>query len=162
MIQKIILNILYPIVLHHWYTLESLCLLPTQTNYIVKAAKDKQTILKKACFSQDLCIDHIKAAGKKYNVTINDILMTILSKSIKEFLVSKGDNETKNICLALPFSLRNPTNGHDFQFDNQFSALPIQLQLCDNFEKGLPVIKKDMDAMKVSPAAFCYNYLVKV
>jgi hypothetical protein len=87
--------------------------------------------------------------------------MTVLSKSIKTFLVNKGDKETEDICLAMPFSLRSPTNGHDFEFDNQFSALPVQLRLFDNFSKGLPVIKKDMDALKKSPAAFCYNYLVK-
>jgi hypothetical protein len=94
LIQKIGLNLLYPIFFHHWYTIESLFLLPTQRNYIISSAAGKQKILKKACFSQDLSVDHVKAAGKKLGVTINDILMTVLSKALKEFLVSKGDKQT--------------------------------------------------------------------
>jgi hypothetical protein len=41
LIQKIGLNLLYPIFFHHWYTIESLFLLPTQTNYITRSAAGK-------------------------------------------------------------------------------------------------------------------------
>jgi hypothetical protein len=41
LIQKIGLNLLYPIFFHHWYTIESLFLLPTQRNYIIKSAAGK-------------------------------------------------------------------------------------------------------------------------
>jgi NRPS condensation-like uncharacterized protein len=41
--------------------------------------------------SKDYSVEQMKQVSKKYGVTINDVLMTITSISLKEYLVSKGD-----------------------------------------------------------------------
>lgn len=77
------------------------------------------TPVKKACLSRDISIETIKKCGKKNNMTINDVIMTVISMSLKEYFKSKGDAKTDQITMAVPFSLRKaPTDPKDFTFDN--------------------------------------------
>lgn len=52
--------------------------------------------------------------------SLNDLLMTVLSLSFKQYLVKyTKDNTTDMISLAVPFSLRRrPKHRMDFSFDN--------------------------------------------
>ena len=67
--------------------------------------------------------------------TLNDLLMTVLSLSLKQYLVKyTKDTATDMISLAVPFSLRRkPKHQMDFNFDNQFAVLPIRLRLVTSF-----------------------------
>jgi hypothetical protein len=42
---------------------------------------------KKAAFSKDFQIDKIKRVSKEFGVTINDVLMTVTSISLKQYLI---------------------------------------------------------------------------
>lgn len=72
-------------------------------------------------------------------MTFNDILMTAISKSIKDYLTEKtSDKETKYITMACPFSLRRkPEVLGDFEYNNDFSIVPLDLRLVDSLETGL-------------------------
>ncbi len=52
------------------------------------------TGIKRSSISKDIMLDALKTKSKDLGVTINDILMTLTSISIKEYLVSKGDSKT--------------------------------------------------------------------
>jgi len=78
--------------------------------------------------------------------------MTVISNSVKELFVAEGDKLTDSITLAVPFSLRRPIKtANDFEFDNQFSILPLNLPLTNDFATGLPIVKREMDLVKKSP-----------
>lgn len=80
----------------------------------------KVTPFKKGCISRDIPIDLLKTKGKAMSGTLNDVLMTVISCSLKQYLVRyKNDSKTKSIWLTVPFSLRPPPQHEmDFQFNN--------------------------------------------
>lgn len=54
-------------------------------------------------------------------ITINDLLMGVASVSLREYMVSKGDDKTDQIVLGVPFTLRDPIlRRHGFKFENDF------------------------------------------
>ena len=76
--------------------------------------------VKNACISPDIPISLLKSKGKEKKGTLNDVLMTVLSVSIREYLVTyTDDKESKSVMLGVPFSIRPaPKNELDFAFDN--------------------------------------------
>lgn len=69
------------------------------------------------------------------NGTINDIIMALISLSLKEYMISKGDSKTKFINLSVPFSLREaPKNAESLDFRNDFATMMITLDLEENFK----------------------------
>ena len=71
------------------------------------------TALKVQAISHDLSLDLVKKRGKELGCTINDIIMTAASRTIKQHFESLGDSTTKSIRLAFPFSLRPPPSTVD-------------------------------------------------
>lgn len=94
-------------------------------------------------------LDDLKTKSKELGVTINDILMTLTSVSIKEYLLSKGDTNTKQLGISVPFSLRHPPETpEDFQIMNDFAMVNIELDLVDNFDDGLKKVTYKMNKLK--------------
>jgi len=48
---------------------------------------DKLTTVKNSAISPDIPVDLLKEKGKEMNGTINDVLMTVLSLSLKQYLL---------------------------------------------------------------------------
>ena len=72
------------------------------------------------------------------NGSLNDLVMTVISVSLKQYLKKYTNDVTSDyIQLAVPFSLR-PTPKHitDFSFDNRFAMLPLRLRLVNSIEEG--------------------------
>jgi len=70
-----------------------------------------------------------KALAKKMGFTFNDLIMGLVSKSIKEYFMKQGDG-TSYVSLALPFSFKQiPKNPKDFKSGNTFSTLTLYLPL---------------------------------
>ena len=77
--------------------------------------------------------------------------MTVLSVSIREYLVKFQDSKTKQIAMGVPFSIRPPPkSAMDFEFNNQFAILPLELDLHDTYDGGFAQVKRKMDAFKRS------------
>jgi len=138
--------------------------LPAANNGLKNPSSHKSyTPLKRACFSESIPLEMIKAKGKELGVTLNDVVMTVLSNSLKEYYVEHAnDNKTDQVHLAVPYSLRPPPvkSASDFNFDNQFAILPLKFKLTSEFASGLKVIKADMDNMKTSVDPFGYYYII--
>jgi len=65
-------------------------LLPSQRNNALnKAAEgEKFNPVKKACLSNDISIETIKKCAHKHDLTINDVMMTVISVSLKQYFTS--------------------------------------------------------------------------
>eukprot|EP00350_Pseudokeronopsis_sp_OXSARD2_P006742 CAMPEP_0170566164 /NCGR_PEP_ID=MMETSP0211-20121228/79662_1 /TAXON_ID=311385 /ORGANISM="Pseudokeronopsis sp., Strain OXSARD2" /LENGTH=157 /DNA_ID=CAMNT_0010887261 /DNA_START=537 /DNA_END=1010 /DNA_ORIENTATION=- len=88
------------------------------------------TGLKRSSITRDLKVDELKLKSKELNVTINDLLMTLTSISIKQYLMSKGDKKTSMVKMAVPISLREPPDTvHDYNLYNDFAIVHIELHL---------------------------------
>jgi hypothetical protein len=77
--------------------------------------------------------------------------------------MSKGDIKTNSINFSMPFSLREPPDvPEDLDMRNNFATMCFKLELVEDFENGLKIIKKQMDKMKLSVepfALYCILYI---
>lgn len=64
--------------------------------------------------------------------------------------------------MACPFSLRRkPEVLGDFEYNNDFSIVPLDLRLVDSLETGLAQINQDVNAIKKSLEPIGLSYLMK-
>ena len=120
-------------------------------------------------FIPDISTELVKKRAKELStpqmkLTINDIIMTVMSKSLHDYLREKTDDKTtKEIFIACPFSLRpKPEFLGDFMYNNDFSIIPVRLRLVDNVNEGIKTISSDMQGVKNSLMPFGYAYLVGI
>ena len=106
-----------------WLNVKLLLLMPTDTSPFTKPEIIKNlSPQKRWAFSHDLSLEMVKKRGKELDCTINDIIMTATSRTIKQHFELLGDTTTKSIYLALPVSLRPPPSTvDDIQLLNQFA-----------------------------------------
>lgn len=93
----------------------------------------------------------MKAATKKLNVTVNDVVMCALTTSLKKIFKRNGDS-SKNINLMMPANIRfkfYPTK-EQIVLENKFSAIPLNVPLTDTMESSYEKIKKVTKALKGS------------
>ena len=79
---------------------------------------------------------------------------------MKQYLVTENDTTTKSLQCAVPFSLRDtPKHIRDFDYENDFAIMPVNMRLISNAKTELQVIKKDLAYLKTSPMPFGHFYL---
>ena len=122
------------------------------------------TPVKNACISPDISIELLKIKAKELGATLNDVLLTVLSLSLKQYLLEyTDDKKTSELWLSCPFSLRPPPRSElDFGFDNEFAVLPIKLRLVNDYKSGIKVVSRDMNAVKKSIVPFGFLYIAKI
>ena len=158
--EKVYINCLIPFVTLK-ILMRSLCFDKKEKNAIRSGRP--LTGVKKGAMSKDYSVEDVKKVGKKFGVTINDVLMTITSVSLKEYLEAKGDLKAKTIKLSMPISLREPPNTvEEFKLQNSFAMVTIPLSLYSDFESGLKKVKQQMDALKSSIEPFAMYFFVKL
>ena len=120
-------------------------------------------------FVPDISTDLIKKRAKELStpearITFNDVLMTALSKALRDYLRDvKNDKETKQIMMTCPFSLRRtPAELNDFEFNNDFAIVPLNLRLVDDISTGVKQISRDMNKLKQSMEPIILYYLIKI
>lgn len=159
-LEKIIINFFTPIVAIKVLFKDMVC--ARQEKNGIRQGKPL-TGLKKGKISKDYSVEELKVVGRRYGVTINDIIMAVTSQSIKQYLTKKGDTETELFKLSMQFSLREaPESIKEFELKNNFAMMTIPLQLHSDFETGLTKIKKQMDLIKRSFDPFGVYFLVKI
>ena len=101
---------------------------------------------------------------KERRVTLNDVVMTVLSKTIYDYLQKyTEDRTTKSVNMAVPFSLRPPpTKLGEFTFDNNFAILNLNLRLVDTLGEGIKLISKDMADLKKSMSPISVYYIMNL
>ena len=67
----------------------------------------KMSGVKRGCFSQDYSLEELKRFAKSKGVSVNDALTAVLSTSLKEYFVRKGDEKTQELKLMMPMAVRS-------------------------------------------------------
>ena len=84
-------------------------------------------------------VSTLKKIGQHYNkATINDVVLALISVSLKQYFVSHNDTANTTINMLTPFSLRKlPDTPEEHRLVNDFTLMCFTLQLTHEFEKAV-------------------------
>jgi hypothetical protein len=124
---------------------------PTDVNCI-KKADFTLTGKKNNAVCKPFDIQTLKTIGKHHNnATINDIVLSLVSVSIREYMRLHDDLDSKSINMLVPFSLRElPRTVQEHRCENDFSALCFTLDLCATFSDAVARVKAQTKGLKNS------------
>jgi hypothetical protein len=99
-------------------------------NPLNKGAKKELTGKKKVASSQDLLFTDIKRASRYNNMTINNMVTSVLSTSMGQYFKDKGEN-IDNMNIAIPANIRfKPYSTQEtVKCENKFAALGVNIPL---------------------------------
>lgn len=132
-------------------TLGKLLLIPPDHR---TALKGKLRGEKRAAWSTMMDLEEVKAVGKAYDATVNDVLLTAVSGALRRYLIKRGnDVEGLNIRAMVPVNLRRPEEPYE-KLGNRFGLVILSLPVgTENPFRRLRILKKRMDDIKNSPEA---------
>jgi hypothetical protein len=114
------------------------------------ATKTKNITGEMNCASSSvLKFQEIKEVSKKLGVTINDLVSSSISVSLKKVFEENKDT-AKEVLICIPANIRfkfYPTVDK-VKLENKFSAIPIVLPLCQNMAEALPAVSKTFKKLK--------------
>jgi hypothetical protein len=84
----------------------------------------------------------MKAYCKVHGISINDLVMSVLSTSMHEYLGMKDDNQKLNILLPANIRYKFYETKADVKCENRFSALPIRVPILAKMKDSHVQIKK--------------------
>ena len=92
--------------------------------------------------SKIVSVKKTKELSKKMGITLNDLIMGISSKVLKQYFVSQGD-DSEQLTMTMPFTFKAiPENRDQYTYGNKFVSLTVYLKLIDNLEKACEMAKK--------------------
>lgn len=95
-----------------------------------------------AAKSMEISVTKTKELSKKYGVTINDLILAVITKVLKKHFDSKGD-KSEQITVAMPCTFKViPTDPKQYVFYNYFTSLTLYVKLTDDFNEALQNAKK--------------------
>lgn len=146
--QKVVLTLLKPFTL--MYAFLFFLFWSTDVNS-VKPAEVNLNAHKKNAILKPFKVAALKKIGQHFNKsTINDVVLSLISVSMREYMKGRGDN-SKSINMLIPYSLRElPQTAEDHRLCNDFSCLCFTLATCDTFEESIALVKKQTRALKKS------------
>jgi len=96
--------------------------------------------------AQSWALERIRAAGKHYDATINDMVLAMSASALRRYLVSMGELPAKSLIAAVPVSVR-PADGSDAGNAITLLLTSLGTHIEDPIER-LRWIKRSMDAGK--------------
>jgi WS/DGAT/MGAT family acyltransferase len=101
----------------------ALALMPDDTPTRLKG---QATPGKRVAWGEPLSLDSVKAVGRVFGVSVNDVLLAAVAGAIGDYLRSKGDDTTGcELRAMVPVNLRPP--GQAWQLGNRFGLAPLLL-----------------------------------
>ncbi|NOX38917.1 MAG: wax ester/triacylglycerol synthase family O-acyltransferase [Calditrichaeota bacterium] len=91
--------------------------------------KGKLGVAKIPAWSAPLPLDEVKQIGKTLGATVNDVLLSVVSGALRQYLLKRGEQipPDLNIRAAVPFNLRPPEDA--IRLGNEFGLLFLSLPL---------------------------------
>lgn len=132
---------------------------------IVFRSADPSTILKgplgrvkKAVWSDPFSVPEIKKIAQYKQATINDVLMAVVSGTIRRYMDLHNDKHKRNIRAFILVNLRGRSIDEDLgnKFGLVFLTLPLN---CEQPLERLDEIKRGMDSLKAS-AEYAATYFI--
>eukprot|EP00347_Sterkiella_histriomuscorum_P012286 403369170 len=94
----------------------------------------------------------VKQCARAQKITINDLITSCLSSSIKEYFVSKGDSRSDSINLVIPANIRfeHYKSLEELKLENKFAVVPLKIPLIEDINKSMKEIPKATKKLKTS------------
>lgn len=119
--------------------------------------------VKEGAFAKEYSVTQIKMKCKEQGVTVNDLIMTAVSMTCKQYFLRKGDEKTNRILLTMPVSYRlQQHRKEDFEFKNNVSVIPVPVELSTDFKHGVQLMSKALKPLRTSFMAIGQMYLTKL
>lgn len=135
---RIILNLLRPFTLTYAF-LFFFFWKPDQN--CIKPPEPELDGVKRNAITKAYDVNTMKKIGKHFNGTINDVVMALMSMSLREYMRKHDDLSSKSINCLMPFSLRPlPKSIESHRMTNDFSSLCFTLKLFGSFEEAIKQI----------------------
>jgi WS/DGAT/MGAT family acyltransferase len=109
---------------------------------------------KLAVWSEPISLPAVKQIGRTFNATVNDVLLSIVTGALREYLLKHGEAVDRgDLHSFIPVNLR-PEEYYN-QLGNRFGLvfLSLPVDIADPLERLLKT-KENMDELKSSPEAF--------
>lgn len=91
----------------------------------------------------DMDTKKVKALAKKNGVTVNDLMMALLSMSFKRYFDLKGDKNSQ-ISIIIPFSFKTiPRDVAQYSYGNKFVGTTFYMRLEKEFSKAIEYMAKE-------------------
>ncbi|PIE40918.1 MAG: wax ester/triacylglycerol synthase family O-acyltransferase [Gammaproteobacteria bacterium] len=119
---------------------------------------------KTAAWADPFPLADVKRIGKKFNATVNDVLMAAATGVLRTHLLRQGEIVTsdKTIHAAVPFNLR-PVDSPIDELGNQFGLVLVPLPIgIDNPLTRLKNVKAGMEKLKHSYQAHVFFFLLQL
>lgn len=131
--------------------LAKLVILPSDRKTVFKG---ELGAIKRVVWSRPLDLARIKAIGRAFNATINDVLVSAVAGALREYMLTCGDDpDAGDINAMVPVNLRPLDQATEL--GNRFALvyLPLPISLSDPVAR-LRATKHHMDILKQSPEPF--------
>lgn len=113
--------------------------------------------------SRDFHLPSLKAKCKENECTVNDVIMSSISVTLKEYFLRQGDERTHSVFVGLPVNLRGkPKNKGDFHFGNIVGAFPLVMPLFTDIKKALKYFHRATNIVKFTGAPFAMIAFTKL
>lgn len=110
--------------------------------------KGEQTATKLMSWSEDVLLEDIKIIRQVYGASLNDVMVGVVTRSIRGYLAELGKVEDEELMLFIPISLRKPD---DWSFQNITSGGWAWFPMRDLSTKRLvQSVRREMNDLKVS------------
>ena len=105
---------------------------------------------KRVAWDKGLPLDAVKAVGKAFNASVNDVLMSCVAGAFGRYLHERGEDPTgKEIRVMVPVNLRPEHKAH--QLGNRFGLVPLVLPIgIANPVERLYAVRERMQELKGS------------
>lgn len=110
-------------------------------------------VVKHLAWSKPLPLATVKAIGKAHGATINDVLLTMFTGSLRDYLILRGEPvDELTIRVVVPVALRPLEEAT--QLGNKFATVTLELPIAEADPwQQLRILKQRMDYLKQSPEA---------
>ena len=135
---------------HGAYRLGRMVMLPPDPETVFKGKLGRR---KRAAWSEPVPLDDIKAIGKAFGATVNDVLVAVATGALRRYMEKRGKRVGGvTIRASVPVNLRPLDQAHKLgnAFGLVFLSMPIGIV---DPVKRLRAIKHEMDELKGSPEA---------
>lgn len=117
--------------------------------------------IKKVAWAEPFALSDVKRIGKKYNATVNDVLVTAVAGALRQYMLRHNANTTRAcIHATIPFNLR-PLDAPIESLGNQFGLVlvPLPVHIEDPLAR-LQQVRADMNQLKNSYQAHVFYGLL--
>lgn len=133
----------------------------TEKDNNVTFYKGEFSEVKLAAWSSPVDLQSIKRLGKKYNATVNDALLALMTGAIRKHLLKHGQDVSQTMRIVIPVNMREKTE--DVRLHNEIGMISLDLPIhLSTFLKRLKYINEKTTLFKESPEPYLLSKLMEI